>query len=104
MLTTGYTMCILCVNGGVFMGTAIQATIQKWGNSHGVRLSKAVLSAAGISESDSVDVEVGENVITLRKIERPKRLKDLFAGYTGDYRPTEAEFDTGDSIGLEVID
>ena len=38
----------------------------------------------------------------LRKVEPHRTLDDLFAGYTGDYRPTE--FDTGVDVGLEVFD
>ena len=37
-----------------------------------------------------------------RKVNRPKSLDELFAGYHGDYQPVE--FDTGADVGLEVID
>ena len=79
-----------------------QVLIQKWGNSQGVRLPKAILNAANMRENDTVAVFVDKNSIMLRKVEPHQTLDDLFAGYTGDYRPTE--FDTGADVGLEVFD
>lgn len=80
----------------------MESTIQKWGNSQGVRLSKAILNAAHMKENDSVSIDVRENEITLRRIDKRRTLDDLFADYHGDYRPVE--FDTGADVGLEVID
>lgn len=80
----------------------MEATIQKWGNSQGVRLSKAILNAAHMTENDAVSIDVSENVITLRRIDRRRTLDDLFADYHGDYQPVE--MDTGADVGLEVFD
>ena len=80
----------------------MEATIQKWGNSQGVRLSKAILNAAHMKENDSVSIDVRENEITLRRIDRRRTLDDLFADYHGDFMP--AEFDTGADIGMEEFD
>ena len=80
----------------------MQAVIQKWGNSQGVRLPKSILSAANLRENDSVSIEVQENQITLRKVRKPVTLDDLFADYCRDYQPVE--FDSGADVGLEVID
>ncbi len=80
----------------------MQAVIQKWGNSQAVRLPRAVLNAANMRENDAVSIDVQENLITLRKLPQRRTLDDLFAGYTGDYRP--AEYDFGADVGMEVID
>ncbi len=80
----------------------MQAVIQKWGNSQAVRLPRAVLDAANMNENDAVSIDVQENIITLRKLPQRRTLDDLFAGYTGDYKP--AEYDFGADVGLEVID
>ena len=80
----------------------MEATIQKWGNSQGVRLSKAILNAAHMTENDAVSIDVSENVITLRRIDRRRTLDDLFADYHGDYQPVE--MDTGADVGLEEFD
>ncbi len=77
-------------------------TIQKWGNSQGIRIPKGALSIARLKENDDVEIIATEDSITLRKVRRRKTLDELFAGYQGDYRP--AEFDTGADVGREVLD
>jgi len=77
-------------------------TIQKWGNSQGIRLPKGALTMARLQENDSVEIIATENAITLRKVRHHRNLDELFAGYQGDYAPVE--FDTGASVGREVID
>lgn len=80
----------------------LYGTIQKWGNSQGIRIPKKALAVSQLSENDDVEIIAAQDTITLRKVTRPKSLDELFAGYHGDYRP--AEFDTGADVGLEVID
>lgn len=80
----------------------METTIQKWGNSQGVRLSRAILKAAHMTEHDSVSIDVREHEITLRRIDRRRTLDDLFADYHGDYLPDE--LDTGADVGREVFD
>lgn len=77
-------------------------TITKWGNSQGIRIPKGALVAAGLQESDDVEIIADKETITLRKLRRPKSLDELFAGYHGDYQPVE--FDVGADVGREVID
>lgn len=80
----------------------LYGTIQRWGNSQGIRIPKGALAASHIGENDDVEIIAEKNTITLRKVNRPKSLDELFAGYHGDYQPVE--FDTGADVGLEVID
>ena len=80
----------------------LNGTIQRWGNSQGIRIPKGALAASHIGENDAVEIIAEKNTITLRKVNRPKSLDELFAGYHGDYQPVE--FDTGADVGLEVID
>ena len=80
----------------------LYGTIQRWGNSQGIRIPKGALAASHIGENDAVEIIAEKNTITLRKVNRPKSLNELFAGYHGDYQPVE--FDTGADVGLEVID
>lgn len=77
-------------------------TIQKWGNSQGIRIPKGALVAAHLQENDDVEIIADKDTIMLRKLRRPKSLEELFAGYHGDYRPVE--FDTGAEVGREVFD
>lgn len=75
-------------------------TLQKWGNSQGLRLSKSVLDAALISENDTVEIIADKSGIRIRKAEHFETLDDLFKDYKGNYNCEEIE--TGDPVGNEV--
>ncbi len=78
-------------------------TIQKWGNSKGVRLPKAILDALLLHENDSVEVYAESESIIIRKAARKRRakrsLEERFEGYSGDYQCVE--WDTGKPVGRE---
>ncbi len=77
--------------------------VQKWGNSQGVRLSKALLANVGISVGDEVDVAAleGRLVVTPRKRVRGGHdLRELVARIPRDYRPEE--LDWGPPAGREA--
>jgi|GEM_PF-113713 len=58
----------------------MNGTIQKWGNSHAVRLPKAVLSAARFQENDLVAFSAEENRIVITKLcRRHRTLKERLA-------------------------
>ena len=44
-----------------------QTAIKKWGNSQGIRLSKEIISSAGLKENDSVEISVNNGVITIKR-------------------------------------
>ncbi len=73
----------------------------KWGNSQGIRLPKSVLKAANMEIGQPIEMTVERDVITLRAIRRGRTLDELFAGYSGDFKPVE--FDTGLPVGAEVL-
>ena len=80
----------------------MQATIQKWGNSQGIRIPKAFLEALGMMENDLVELSrVGDNIV-IKKVEKERELtlEDIFKNYYGKYE-TE-EFDWGAPVGKEV--
>ena len=77
-------------------------TIQRWGNSQGVRLPKKLLNEAMLRENDEVEIVATKREITIRKARRHESLDVLFAGYEGDYTPLE--FDTGNDVGREVVE
>ena len=78
-------------------------TIQKWGNSQGLRLSKTLLADAGIDVGDSVDVSVrdGELIIApVRRVRGGHSLRSLVREISRDSR---AEIvDWGKPAGREV--
>lgn len=77
--------------------------VQKWGNSQGIRLSKALLSDVAINVGDAVDVAVrdGALVVTpLRRVRGGHDLRELVRRIPKDYRPEE--LDWGYPVGREV--
>ena len=50
------------------------ATIQKWGNSQGIRLSKEILAQLNLQENDTVGITVYNGKMTVEKINKTKYL------------------------------
>ena len=85
------------------------ATIQKWGNSNGIRLSKALLDALGLQANDRVELIQTEDSITLKKASAPahrtleERLTAFYAKPLEEIeRLQEEELDWGPAQGGEV--
>lgn len=76
------------------------ATIQRWGNSHGLRIPKALLEATGLSENDRVELVRFENEIHIKKAAAvPHRtLEERLSAFYG--KPI-AEIDRIDSSELD---
>ncbi|MCL1883258.1 MAG: AbrB/MazE/SpoVT family DNA-binding domain-containing protein [Defluviitaleaceae bacterium] len=79
-------------------------TIQKWGNSHAIRLPESILESLFLQENDSVEIMAESDVIRIRKANQKRRarksLEERFENYTGDYQCTE--YDWGKPVGREV--
>jgi len=79
-------------------------TIQKWGNSQGVRLPKTILEKLSLRENDSVEITINNDSIVVTKTDRKRRakksLEERFKNYNGKYRCTE--YDWGQPVGREV--
>jgi antitoxin MazE len=78
----------------------MKATLQKWGNSQALRLTKDILGAAGFSENEAVEIFADKTGIRIQKTQKIETLDDLFRNYNGDYKC--AECDTGTPVGKEV--
>ena len=50
----------------------MQATIQKWGNSQGIRIPKAFLEALGMVENDLVELNRVDDNIVITKVKEKK--------------------------------
>lgn len=81
---------------------SMQAMIQKWGNSQGIRIPKAFLEALGMRENDLVELDrVNDNIVIKKvKTEKELTLEDIFKDYEGEY--AAEEFDWGSPVGREV--
>ena len=80
----------------------MQTTIQKWGNSQGIRIPKAFLEALGMRENDHVEIERVDDSIVIKKIITSQKLTldDIFEGYNENYQPEQ--FDWEKPVGKEV--
>jgi len=77
------------------------ATIQKWGNSQGVRLPKILLDDLNMSEGNEVEILKQDNVILIKHAtQKRKTIQELFDGYNDDY--TSEEIDWGEPVGGEI--
>lgn len=77
--------------------------VQKWGNSQGVRLSKALLSEGDIKVGDAVEVAVRDGVLVVTPVHRVRGgqdLKELVKHIPKDYK--SEELDWGKPVGREV--
>lgn len=79
----------------------METTVQKWGNSLGVRIPKAFAEEAGVSEGTAVDISVASGDIIIRPLRRRHLdLDDLLAKVTPEN--IHAEIDTGAPVGREA--
>ena len=77
-------------------------TIQKWGNSHGIRLPKHLLEVLQCSDNDEITISAVENRLIIEKASPKSRpsIAELFADYDGEYEAEE--IDWGEPVGGEV--
>ena len=69
-------------------------TIQKWGNSQGIRIPKMVLDSVNWSENEQIIIIVdnGKLVIEKAKEHKRKNIKELFKDYKEDYESIEIDW------------
>lgn len=76
-------------------------TIQKWGNSQAVRLSKSIMTEANLHDNDMIDISVNDDgTITIKKSVKRKTLKELLADYDEEYE--RIDIDWGKPQGKEI--
>ena len=79
----------------------METNVQKWGNSLGVRIPRALADQAQIEEGSVVEIEEEEGVITIRSVAPQEyTLDELVSDITEENRHGEVE--TGGSTGNEV--
>lgn len=77
-------------------------TIQKWGNSQGIRIPKYLLEALKWQDNEEITINVNEDKLVIEKADSKKKktIAELFADYDGEYTPEE--FNWGEPMGREV--
>ena len=78
----------------------MQVTVQKWGNSLGVRIPKSFTKDAEIHEGTEVEMSLDKGAITMKPIKKETSLSELLLKLTDDNIHYETE--TGDIVGREI--
>lgn len=77
--------------------------VQKWGNSQGLRFTKAILEEAQINVGDEVNVSVQKGRIIVEPVTKVRvryNLKELVSKMPEEYQAEE--LDWGEAVGKEV--
>jgi antitoxin MazE len=74
----------------------------KWGNSLAVRIPKPVVEEAMMKEGDSLEIEVAEGRVELRRTTKIPTLAQLVSQITPENR--YAEIASGAEVGKEVVE
>jgi len=74
--------------------------VSKWGNSLGIRISKAIAEAVNVEDGDEVDVQVQNGAIVIRPAVRRYTIEELVEGITPKNRHAEIGWYT--ATGKEV--
>lgn len=75
-------------------------TIQKWGNSQGIRIPKFLLETVQWDENEQIELSTIGNKIIIEKATPRKSIKELFNGYNEEYIPVEVDW--GEPVGKEI--
>lgn len=75
-------------------------TIQKWGNSQGIRIPKFLLDAVRWSDSEQLVLTAVDDKIIIEKAAQRKNIMELFADFDGEYSPVEVDW--GEPVGEEI--
>ena len=77
------------------------ATIQKWGNSQGIRIPKFILEQINLDTNSDVSISVTNDSIIIKKATKKHiPLAERFADYTGEAQ--NGEYNWGEPQGEEV--
>lgn len=75
----------------------MQSQIQRWGDSHGIEISKYLLRAVDFKENEKIEISARGGQIIITKAR--SSLKEMFEGFTGQYIPVEIDCEpAGDEI------
>jgi antitoxin MazE len=79
----------------------VPTRIQKWGNSLGLRIPRAIAREAGVEEGSEVDLSIRNGDLVVKPARRPRyRLQDLLRRITRGN--VHREVDTGRPVGGET--
>lgn len=76
-------------------------TIQKWGNSQGIRLPKVLLDTVHWSENEEIEITAsGDEIVIKKAAPHRKTIEELFESYDEEYE--HIDMDWGNPVGNEI--
>ena len=79
----------------------MEARLQKWGNSIGIRIPHSILKELNLRINDLINIEKVEDRVVITKQKQPKiSLRERFAEYKGDNLSKDFSWD--ESRGKEI--
>ena len=78
----------------------MHVTVQKWGNSLGVRIPKTLTKEANIDEGTEVEMSIENGKITIKPVKQHPTLDELLSKVTKDNIHSETV--TGSIVGREI--
>lgn len=72
----------------------MEAKLQKWGNSDGIRIPSNILKSLNLKTNDKVEIRCDNDKIIISKLKKKKiSLEERFAKYKGDNYAKDFEWD-----------
>lgn len=84
----------------ILVPAAARSQVVGWGNSHALRIPRAMLDALSIREGDEVELMIEEGCLTVRPLNPKLTLESLVAAITPEN--CHEELDWGKAVGNEV--
>ena len=79
----------------------MEAKIQKWGNSDGIRIPSSILKSLNIKTNDIINIEQQDDKIIISVLKKKKiSLEDRFKEYHG--KNLAKEFSWDENVGREI--
>ena len=78
-----------------------QVSIKPWGNSQGIRIPKNILEKLGLHISDTLQIEVINDSIILKKAFKHKTFEERVAEYNEEI--SICDYDWGTPVGKELL-
>ena len=79
----------------------MEARLQKWGNSDGIRIPSGILKALNLKTNDSINLEQVDDKIVISKMKKKKiSLEERFKEYNGENLAKDFSWD--DAKGKEI--
>lgn len=74
----------------------MNTSIQKWGNSQGIRIPKYILDSVDWKDDEQLNIITADGKIIIEKAikEKRKNIKELFSDFDEEYIPTEINWES----------